>query len=543
MTLSRRNFIIGGAASLCVVGMGPILDGCSPPKPIPGGIPGANATAGHKLRASGFPVPSKVIRKEVVIVGGGIAGLATGYRLHKSGYRDFQLLELEARPGGNASSGRNEVSPYPWGAHYVPLLTEEASAVKRLFEELGVILGHDGAGRPVYNENYLCADPKERLYLYGRWQEGLVPALGIGAEEDKQYKRFFALTDSLKNRKGSDGKRLFSIPIDKSSQDEEWLALDDITMSAWMEKEGYDSPRLRWYVDYCCRDDYGTTSTETSAWAGLHYFASRNGVAANADPGDIVTWPEGNGWLANRLAEPIENSITTNALVYDVTDHGDRVTVDYWDQGTQQATRIATRAVVVATPHFVASRIIQSKKRGYSADGFSYAPWTVANITLSKLPSGKGAPLSWDNVAYDSPLLGYVVATNQIPEMKPVKTVLTYYWPLSHLTPVEARKEALGRSHGEWRRIFLTELLHLHPELEGHVERIDVWVSGHAMIRPTRGFIWGDARKMALRQQPPIFTAHSDMSGISLFEEAYTHGVRAAENVLAHLGIPYRSEL
>jgi hypothetical protein len=48
---------------------------------------------------------------------------------------------------------------------------------------------------------------------------------------------------------------------------------------------------------------------------------------------------------------------------------------------------------------------------------------------------------------------------------------------------------------------------------------------------------------MALRQQPPIFTAHSDMSGISLFEEAYTHGVRAAENVLAHLGIPYRSEL
>ncbi|MFZ4703955.1 MAG: hypothetical protein ACOYMG_28250, partial [Candidatus Methylumidiphilus sp.] len=59
----------------------------------------------------------------------------------------------------------------------------------------------------------------------------------------------------------------------------------------------------------------------------------------------------------------------------------------------------------------------------------------------------------------------------------------------------------------------------------------------------TRGFIWGDARKQALKQYPPIFTAHSDMSGISIFEEAYTHGVRAAEGVLAHLGMPYRSVL
>jgi hypothetical protein len=46
-----------------------------------------------------------------------------------------------------------------------------------------------------------------------------------------------------------------------------------------------------------------------------------------------------------------------------------------------------------------------------------------------------------------------------------------------------------------------------------------------------------------LRQTPPLFTAHSDMSGTSLFEEAYTHGVRAAENVLAYLGVAFRSAL
>ena len=150
---------------------------------------------------------------------------------------------------------------------------------------------------------------------------------------------------------------------------------------------------------------------------------------------------------------------------------------------------------MVATPHFVASRLVKSEKASISADAFSYSPWAVANITLSKLPAGKGAPLSWDNVVYNSPLLGYVVATHQIPQMKPMKTVVTYYWPLSHLSPADARKEALSRSYKDWQKIILKELLHVHPELEGYVEQLDVWVWGHAMVRPTRGFIWGTERK------------------------------------------------
>ncbi len=537
MTLTRRNFIIGSAATLCVAGLVEALGHFGQPKAVPGTIPGASSAVGHKLRAQSFPAPSREVECEVAIVGGGIAGLAAGYHLHRAGLRDFRILELEQQPGGNSMSGRNEVSAYPWGAHYVPLLTEEATEARRLFEEFGVITGYDEAGRPRYNEYYLCADPHERLYRYGRWQDGLIPALGVGAEEEAQYKRFFAFMESLKNRKGRDGKRLFAIPLDESSQDREWLALDNLTMTEWMSREGYSSPNLHWYVNYCCRDDFGTTSAETSAWAGVHYFASRNGVAANADAGNVITWPEGNGWLSGKLAEPIGDKITTGALVYAVTDQGDRVTVDYWEPKSQRSTRVNCRAVVVATPHFVASRIIRSKTWSFPAEGFSYAPWAVANITLSKLPAGKGAPLSWDNVAMNSKLLGYVVATHQLTEMKPLKTVLTCYWPLTHRTPAEARAEALRRSPEEWRRIFLDELLKLHPELDGQVERVDTWLWGHAMIRPARGFLWGEARKAAREQCPPIFTAHSDLSGISLFEEACTHGVRAAQNVLAHLGI------
>ena len=63
------------------------------------------------------------------------------------------------------------------------------------------------------------------------------------------------------------------------------------------------------------------------------------------------------------------------------------------------------------------------------------------------------------------------------------------------------------------------------------------------MVRPVTGFMWSDERRRFLRQSPPVFRAHSDMSGLSIFEEAYTHGVRAAEGVLSHLGVKHETEL
>ena len=46
-------------------------------------------------------------------------------------------------------------------------------------------------------------------------------------------------------------------------------------MTDWMASQRFDSAPLRWYVNYACRDDYGASLADVSAWSGLFYFAAR----------------------------------------------------------------------------------------------------------------------------------------------------------------------------------------------------------------------------------------------------------------------------
>ena len=86
-------------------------------------------------------------------------------------------------------------------------------------------------------------------------------------------------------------------------------------------------------------------------------------------------------------------------------------------------------------------------------------------------------------------------------------------------------------------------LAQAHPEIESLVTHVDVMLWGHAMIRPVPGFVWGESRRRAEDPHGVIRFAHSDMSGLSLFEEAQYHGVRAAEAVMDDLGHAHTSSI
>jgi hypothetical protein len=52
------------------------------------------------------------------------------------------------------------------------------------------------------------------------------------------------------------------------------------------------------------------------------------------------------------------------------------------------------------------------------------------------------------------------------------------------------------------------------------------------MISPQPGYIWGEKRAKLNKPLGELWFAHSDMSGISIFEEAQYRGVIAANAAL-----------
>lgn len=535
---NRRTILAGAGALAAAAGSG-LAWAWSRPHLPEGALGGADLARGHRLRQGGFPAPAQVEQADIVVAGGGIAGLAAGWTLAEAGVRDFRLLELEDAVGGNARSGRNAVSAFPLGAHYLPVANREAGALQHMLRRLGMIVGEkDGA--PVYDPYQLCADLQERLLWQGRWQEGLIPRSGLGGEDRGDLAAFERAMADFSARIGRDGKPAFALPIAYSSQDPELLALDRIGFAAWLDARGWRSPVLRAHLRYCIRDDYGCEPEQVSAWAGIHYFAGRRGWAADGAGDNLLTWPEGNDRLVRLMARGFADRIRTGRIVHRVARDGEGVLVDSFDVRSGQTIRTRARAAILSMPHFIAARVAPGDVR--PSEAFTYAPWLVANVTLDRLPEGRGAALAWDNVSATSDSLGYVVATHQGPAAIASGTVLTWYLPLSTMAPADGRRLLVERPVEDWQRQVRDELLEMHPELEGAIRRIDVWRWAHAMVRPVPGLIWGAARE-ATATRPPLFLAHSDMSGLSLFEEAHYRGVAAAEGAMAHLGHTHETML
>jgi hypothetical protein len=495
---------------------------------IKGKINGASAAVGHRLRGGGFPEPVVTEYTNTVIAGSGVAGLSAARKLNQQGI-DFKILELEPTPGGNAGFGENAYSAYPLGAHYLPLPNLQNTPLLEMLQEAGILTGYDNEGLPIYNETDLCFDPEERLFIHNKWQEGLVPQFGVAASTLTEIRRFLAEMERLRWLKGADQRFAFDIPVANSSTDPQFTALDQISMKTWLQQNGYHSEELNWYIDYCCRDDYGADAAAISAWAGIHYFAGRKGKAANAESSQVLTWPQGNGRLIQHLLQFSKGKLLQNCMVYRVTPVGKKVQVDYLDVQQNITKRIIADHCILATPQFIARRLLPAMP---PAGSFVYSPWLVANITLDHIPTSSGYQLCWDNVVYKGRSLGYVNAQQQtLSQTMPDKQVITWYLPLDHLDPVASRKYALELDHAHWVKLITDDLELAHRDIHALIRQIDVQVWGHGMIRPYPGFMTGGHLNI-----PPltnIFFAHSDLSGISIFEEAFYHGNKAAEQVIA----------
>ncbi|MDR3004188.1 MAG: FAD-dependent oxidoreductase [Acidovorax sp.] len=561
--LQRRQWLQAiGAGTLA-------LAGCTPSAPklqdLAGGYTGNAMERGHSLRpfwqrlAQGLdlPAPAVVERVPVVIAGGGMAGLAAARVLDQQGVAAV-LLDTQDAMGGNSRGGSVAGVPCPLGAHYLPLPSNDAPEVQDWLQELG--LRSRVAGRWQYDERHLCHSPQERHYRNGQWSEGLLPVDGVGSRTLQQYQQWEQLV------RAASASARFSLPAARCWQGgalaASHAALDGQRFDRWLASQGIDDPHLLWYLDYCCRDDFGAGIARVSAWAGLHYFASRRGFHAPRRSGDapqgeeggdqVLTWAQGNGWLVQQLLQRlghVQQRTGCSVLAITVQRHG--VQVDAYDHAAQQHVRWLAARCVVALPSWIAARVLRNAPGFVQAlaGRLDWAPWLVANLHLDRpLADYPGAEPAWDNVLYQDPNaggLGYVDAGHQrLDRLRRQPTVLSYYQALGDWPD---GRQQLQQAWTFWRDRIAASLGQPHADLLARVTRMEITRYGHAMAIPRPGDqqflsqialqssggehrqLWNGERvqRLPLAQSERLVFAHSDWAGYSVLEEAFVRGHHA----------------
>ena len=199
--------------------------------------------------------------------------------------------------------------------------------------------------------------------------------------------------DRLVGTRGGDGRRAFVLPTVDCGRLPEIDALDRMSMAEFLDRRGLTSRRLRWYVEYACRDDYGCRLETTSAWAGAFYFASRV-ERPGARASELVTWPEGNGALVAHLEKVAAPRVRTGVVVTDVVPGPRSVEVHAWDVAREEAFVVEAGHAVFALPQLLAARLVAPYRERPPPHlaAFGYSPWVVANLTLRGRPSERGLP-------------------------------------------------------------------------------------------------------------------------------------------------------
>jgi hypothetical protein len=254
----------------------------------------------------------------------------------------------------------------------------------------------------------------------------------------------------------------------------------------------------------------------------------------------VLTWPQGLAALASDLAgaaQPRQPWPAASVAKLRAVAEGVEALVVVSQGGARRSVRVRARYAIAAMPLFVLQHVLADPAgHGFvgSRDVPEYAPWLVSNFLMRAFPEERaGSPLSWDNVIYREPGLGYVVSTHQDIRMsRPDRTAFTAYQALTEFEPQSARRWLERAGTAELAHAASRDLrLAYGWRLPLCVERVAITVRAHAMAIPRPGFLSNPGRLALRAAEGPIFFAHSDLSGLSLFEEAAWWGYQAAVRV------------
>jgi oxygen-dependent protoporphyrinogen oxidase len=444
--------------------------------------------------------------RDVVIVGGGIAGLAAAWRLR---HRDMVLLEAEPRIGGRIRSERRGPYWLNWGGH---VYAGGDSATAWLLDDTGI----DSVPVP---GSLAGLAMNGRLLLGGRVEtypfripmpwSSRVALLAAGAKVSTAVARYARI---VKRRPGEDQatrqRRIYAFMNDQSFAE----FIGDLPPDA----EALFTPTVtRSSADI----------DQISAGAGVGYFS----LVWNIGGGLSQSIVGGPSTLTEGIASALGEKVRLDAPAHEVVRRDGVVEVRYRHDGadlTEQA-----RCVVMATPATVTHRVavdLDSDVRDALAR-IVYGPYVSAAFLTDETE-----PQVWDGAyAIATPKRSFNVVLNHSNVVRGSETERQPGSSLMTFSPAGLARRLLEQDDDAVLSTYLADLDQVLPGVADTVVEAQVqrWPTGAPYCFPGRGRL----QPALTRRSGPVVLA-GDYLGTFYTETAISTGMSAAQEVQSLLG-------
>lgn len=437
--------------------------------------------------------------KDVVIVGGGIAGLSSAWRLR---HWDTVVLESEGRVGGRIRSERRGQYWLNWGGH---VYAGGGSATSWLLGATGVdstpvtgsLAGLAMNGKLLLKgrvESYPFRIPMARESRIGMLKAGAKVALAVA-----RYSRI------VQRRPGEDPatrqQRIYDFMNDRSFAD----FVGDLPQDA----EALFKPTVT---------RSSADMDQMSAGAGVGYF----GLVWNIGGGLSQSILGGPSTLTGSIAAALGDRVRLNAVVSEIVQKRGSVVVRYRQGGVDH--EVEARCAVLATPATVSHRIAVDLDRDVreALSKIVYGPY----VSAAFLTNETGRQVWDDAYAIATPKRSFNVLLNLSniargleSERAPGSSIMTF-------SPGSLARGLLDLDDDDIRRTYLDDLDAVLPGFSGHVTEAEVqrWPTGAPYCFPGRAKL-----QPALTRRTGRVLLAGDYLGTLYTETAIQTGLSAAQ--------------
>jgi len=478
------------------------------------------------------PTPSEEV--DVVVIGGGISGLASAYSLRE--YNPV-VFELHDRFGGNAQGGTINGAEFTLGSAYF-ITPDPGTPLDTFYRELGL-------DKVVRTDNQ--PSPTE---INGEINDNIWAGMGVPKEDIPAYEAYRNLViDMTENYP--------DVPFNQA-----WmLELDQMSLRAHIEQEiGMEVPApLAAAVQAYCYSSFSAGWEEISATLGWNFLAAE----------EFGRWvlPGGNAWMADQLWNRIYDLDRTDKKhaphlrpdrrVVDLRVQDDGRALVTWIEPDGSYKSLLAKETVVACPKNIARQMIHNleadEPERYNAMRLNRRAYLVANVVLNRpipadfydiflLENPEEFPMSDGQASnfwrYTDVLHGSFTPGPNANSLPTRPNVLTLYWPL----PYDSARFSLilndpMGTYGQALTAKLRSTLDLVGLDESSVDEIRFARWGHAMPMARVGFL-SDGIPAIIRApyRESVHFVNQDNWALPAIENSVLDAFEVADTIRGRLG-------